>query len=1451
MLSNQFPNPSLPPSGRRARTCGLRARLKRWLFGNETEDDPDKSARPIRSQRVYRPAVRALEPRFVLNATAELSVLGQLLITGDAAADTVSLEVLPSGDVLVRDGSNAVIPITNHPGVATSPLNLSAVTANEIQIDLGGGDDVLDVQLPHAAINVNVVDAAGIDTVNLEFSTAGAIPGNHLIDVAADTITLNPPDTVIGFTNSNVRLTGNVIAGVAGANSQIAIGSGDWTIDGSLTLDGNLTFFSTGGAIDLSMATLTTNAAGVDATFLMVHPTTADVSIGQVDASGGQLIQNLLVTGSSSLTTTTNGIQLSGQFSAPNVTGAAQIDSPINASMIGIDSVGPMTVDGDLTSTSGPVVLSANQVLRVSGDINTVAAGTAGSVLLSGSMVQMVANDVVTFGGNIDVSAMTQIDGSVTFDSGNGNTATDAGDIDFFGGITSNDAINDRLTVNAQGGVSSIVTVHGPIGGFVGGSDLNDLTIRSQRIDVTDIGVTNGNVNLVAPDIRASGLLWRTTGSGDILVDGVLTLPTGNMQVDSSGSVRFTDDVVGQSTTTALSVTATSDIRFDATVSGFDDLAASTVGQLVFADNVVLQGDLDLAGAAGIEIFAATFTAVGDIAFQDDVFFRTGTQLTANQVRFEGVSHTNVSTITTINAPINDPVTAIGFVKSGAGTLVLTASNAFTVATQVDAGTLTVDGSIANGAGLVTVANGARLEGDGQVLADVLVQAGGTLAPGFSAGVQSGDQETSIHTRSVAFSPGGIFQFDISGSNAGVDQDQLVIDASNAADESVSINGAVLDLTISGSQPPANEYVLVSNDGVDSITGRFVSNSDINGNPLASPRVLNEGDEVLSSFGPGGVPAYITYFGGDGNDITIVTAGNVDVQSGGVTLVTRLGVDLEIRTGASLALAQAATPTIRTIAGLNNNDLTIVGNSGDDTVFVDVDGFVDPSGATINFDGNIRFDAGEGFGETDRLILFDSNTSTDDAPDSLAYSFSDAETGVINVDTVNASPNFNILFDGVESIDQSVFTSILSFDYTAADELIRVSEDTNVQNRTLITTSIAGVSGTSLSLVNATDAFSINGQDGDDQIELNGFGSGPSPMSAPITVDGQTGNDRIFVNSNLALGAGQVTGDFVASAETVTISANIDTTGGAADGSVLVTGGTAVVVDANAIVAVGDAVVDIDGNGGLINTGDGQLSSDFSGVGIDLHNATTVTLGDVRAVGTLRVGQSQNVTELVSQAVGSDLIVDRITASTSGEIDLSSAGNQIRLVESVLSGGDISIVDSDSDVNVTAVNSSGNDVMVTANGSILLDNTAITAAGAMVLLDARVGIEDIDPDDTLANISAGTISLTSGSQGIGQNSSDVDVLATQAINATTAAFNSDISLATRGGAFPVGLIDAGTGNVDLLADSIDDATIDSIADLVASGLQLAASTGIGVNERLELDSVQAIFATNDFGRNRS
>ena len=74
-----------------------------------------------------------------------------------------------------------------------------------------------------------------------------------------------------------------------------------------------------------------------------------------------------------------------------------------------------------------------------------------------------------------------------------------------------------------------------------------------------------------------------------------------------------------------------------------------------------------------------------------------------------------------------------GLTKTGAGTLVLSGAATHGGGTLVNAGTLTVRGTLGSGTGAIIVSGGSLL-GDGTINDSLTVNAGGTLAPGLSIG---------------------------------------------------------------------------------------------------------------------------------------------------------------------------------------------------------------------------------------------------------------------------------------------------------------------------------------------------------------------------------------------------------------------------------------------------------------------------------------------------------------------------------------------------------------------------------------------------------------------------------------------------------------------------------------------------------------------------------------------
>ncbi|NND98328.1 MAG: hypothetical protein HKN47_13480 [Pirellulaceae bacterium] len=534
----------------------------------------------------------------MLNASAELDALGQLIITGDALPDTVRLDVLNDGDLQIRDGSGDVIPIANHPGDPNDPLDPAAITSGQILVDLGGGNDSLHLDLP-AELNVSVTDSGGIDDVNVVFSNDVRAAVTNLIEIDAETITVEPGRTNVSFTNDNVTFRGNVFLGVPGVTTNIDIGRGDFTVSGplaggavptsSVRLLGDVTFFAIGGAIDFSDATLTTPNVGVDVGFRLSDPATSDLSLGPINQLGGQAIENVTVITASSLTTS-GIIEIDGAVTAQGIVDTADIDAALNADAIRIRASGQISATGPLTTSDGPILLNSSQTVIVSSDLNTTASATTGTIDLIAPSIQFVDADLRTSGGNITVIGTSQIGATVRIDSGNQQLADAAGRVDFLGGIESRDGSNDRLEILARGAITDgTVQIQGSVGNTPtspAAMDLTELRIVAGVIDVRSIGVTDGPLELVAAQIDMSGPSWRTSGSGDVLIDGVLTLPTGNSEIRSAGSIGWTTELTGQTGTQNLNVVAQDDVVAQGPISNFVDLTVRASGLIQLDDDI-------------------------------------------------------------------------------------------------------------------------------------------------------------------------------------------------------------------------------------------------------------------------------------------------------------------------------------------------------------------------------------------------------------------------------------------------------------------------------------------------------------------------------------------------------------------------------------------------------------------------------------------------------------------------------------------------------------------------------------------------------------------------------------------------------------------------------------------------------------------------------------------------
>lgn len=192
--------------------------------------------------------------------------------------------------------------------------------------------------------------------------------------------------------------------------------------------------------------------------------------------------------------------------------------------------------------------------------------------------------------------------------------------------------------------------------------------------------------------------------------------------------------------------------------------------------------------------------------------------------------------------------------KKGFGRIILSGdSSDFGGVVTISRGELRVNGAL--GGSNVTLQSGTTLSGSGEIAGPVLVESGGTVSPGSSPGLLTMD--------SLTLSGGAEYQLEIAGALSG-QFDSLLVEGDAA------INGN-LDVSLIDGYFPMDGDILMVMEVLGQLSGQFANYS--------------EGDLVADLAHPtsaSGLPStqlYITYAGGDGNDIVLYATTTVPEPS--------------------------------------------------------------------------------------------------------------------------------------------------------------------------------------------------------------------------------------------------------------------------------------------------------------------------------------------------------------------------------------------------------------------------------------------------------------------------------------------------------------------------------------------------------------------------------------------
>ncbi|MAS94337.1 MAG: hypothetical protein CMO55_14155 [Verrucomicrobiales bacterium] len=415
---------------------------------------------------------------------------------------------------------------------------------------------------------------------------------------------------------------------------------------------------------------------------------------------------------------------------------------------------------------------------------------------------------------------------------------------------------------------------------------------------------------------------------------------------------------------------------------------------------------------AGVDSSKVTVVTAGDQTFNDAVTSSGDLTLSGGNVILGSTVSMGSNDLTISVSGANGSAAGEisgtgGLTKQGAGTFELAATNTFTENTTVVDGTLLLTGSIANG---VTVESGGTLAGAGTVNGNGLIQSGGTLSPGNG----TGDEATITFTGDLDLSGGATI--DLSGSTV-------------STHDLVSVGGT---LTVSGDLNLVDNSADYSGLSVGDEIELFSVGTSLAGEFSGMP------EGALLSLG--GAEFQISYAGGDGNDIVLVSLGIADTDvnldgSGNLVITDANGGDTDdtilITVGTNATLSQDGY-TIFDSSGLLTTSIAGSVRVSENEIFIP---FTSISGSEVQVDTLGGTDTliidlqGGGAGALQQMIVFTGGTS---AGDNDTLEVRNGVFGTVTHDMINGTDgsidldsnmSAEITYTGLEPVDMTGSTA--------------------------------------------------------------------------------------------------------------------------------------------------------------------------------------------------------------------------------------------------------------------------------------------------------------------------------------------------------------------------------------------------------------------------------------------
>ncbi|AJA09114.1 outer membrane autotransporter [Sphingopyxis fribergensis] len=323
---------------------------------------------------------------------------------------------------------------------------------------------------------------------------------------------------------------------------------------------------------------------------------------------------------------------------------------------------------------------------------------------------------------------------------------------------------------------------------FVGGGGTTGSIASALVNNFGTLGFNRGDLLSYGGQIVGTGSL-RQAGTGTTVLTGTniytggTTIEAGTLQLGNGGA---TGSIVGDVVNNGVLVFNRSDlVNFGGIISGSGAVRQIGGGTTVLSGvNSYAGGTSILGGNLQVSADANLGDAAGGLIFSGGTLRTTASFSSARSTSLTGAGTilTDAGTTFALSGLISG---AGGLTKSGTGILTLSGNNSYAGATNVNAGTLRINGDQSAATGLVTVASGATLAGSGTIGGSVNVLDGGILAPGNSPGTLNIDGDLTLAGGSILN-----FEFGEAGVAGGALNDLVNVGGNLTLDGTINVTGS-------------------------------------------------------------------------------------------------------------------------------------------------------------------------------------------------------------------------------------------------------------------------------------------------------------------------------------------------------------------------------------------------------------------------------------------------------------------------------------------------------------------------------------------------------------------------------------------------------------------------------------------------------------------------------------